>query len=216
MSAIPGSRLIQCSGQHRGSLHLFTFPWVALRILYWLSNLGLWLSALILLIITFDFARSRFYVNGKFRKSLLILPALWISLIFLLSAIGFLINRYPLPERAESVIYLLFLIGWPPAFVIVMHSLIGADARYYDRRLITPALALFVVSLCWGRRMSLRRTRTLTEVIATAGNAGADCSHSGRKAAGETDITVYSLSHPPHFILPLRLQRIPAISETSA
>ncbi len=185
-------------------------PWVALRILYWLSNLGLWLSAFILLIITFDFARSRFYVNGKFRKSLLILPALWISLIFLLSAIGFLINCYPLPERAESVIYLLFLIGWPPAFIIITHGLIGANAGFYNRRLITPALALFVVSLLGTPNVfeaykdAYRGYRYGQEMQARIAHIQAE------KQRGETDITVDSLSHPPRTLFATEIATDPS------
>ena len=72
---------------------LLYLPWVVLRILYWLSSLSLWLSGFILLITTFQFARARLYTDGQFKKSYLLLPAVWIGLIFLLSAIGFLINH---------------------------------------------------------------------------------------------------------------------------
>lgn len=176
---------------------LLYLPWVVLRILYWLSSLGLWLSAFILLITTFQFARARLYADGQFRKYFLILPVVWISLIFLLSAIGFLINRYPLPERAESVVYLLFLIGWPPSFVIIAHWLMGDNTGGYDRRLVAPALALLVVSLLGmpnvfeGYKDAYRGYRYGQEMQARI----ADIQKA--KQQGETEITVASLSRPP-------------------
>jgi hypothetical protein len=90
-------------------------PWVALRLLYWLSSLGWWASALILLVVTAPVAGTWLYRDGKFNRRFLLWPALWIGAIVALNAIGFLINRYPLPERAESVVYLLFLLGGYPS-----------------------------------------------------------------------------------------------------
>ena len=176
---------------------LLYLPWVVLRILYWLSSLGLWLSAFILLITTFQFARARLYTDGQFKKSFLLLPAVWISLIFLLSAIGFLINHYPLPERAESVVYLLFLIGWPPSFVIIAHWLMDDNAGCHDRRWIAPALALLMVSLLGTPNVfeaykdAYRGYRYGQEMQARI----ADIQKA--KQQGETEIMVASLSHPP-------------------
>lgn len=176
---------------------LLYLPWVVLRILYWLSNLSLWLSGFILLITTFELARTRFYADGQFRKSFLLLPAVWISLIFLLSAIGFLINHYPLPERAESVIYLLFLIGWPPSFVIIAHWLMNNNAGCHDRRRVAPALALLIVSLLGAPNIfeaykdAYRGYRYSQEMQARI----ADIQKA--KQQGEVDIMVASLSRPP-------------------
>ncbi len=176
---------------------LLYLPWVVLRILYWLSSLSLWLSGFILLITTFQFARARLYTDGQFKKSYLLLPAVWIGLIFLLSAIGFLINHYPLPERAESVVYLLFLIGCPPSFVIIAHWLMGDNTGCYDRRLVMPALALLVVSLLGapnvfeGYKDAYRGYRYSQEMQARI----ADIQKA--KQQGEAEIVVASLSRPP-------------------
>ncbi len=172
-------------------------PWVALRLLYWLSNLGLWAAAFILLVFTFPAARARLYIDGKFAKLFLVFPVLWISLIFVLNAVGFLINRYPLPERAESVLYLLFLLGWFPSFIILVHFLVGDKFQFGDRRSIAPAAALLFISVLGtpnvfeaykdvyrGYRYA-QEIRTRIDVIQAA------------KDRGEKAITVDSLSRPP-------------------
>ena len=122
-------------------------PWVILRMLYWLSNPGLWASALILLLATFRIVNAWLYVEGKFRRSSLVLPVAWIVTIFVLNAIGFLINRYPLPDRAESVVWLLFLLGWYPSFIIVSHFLVGEKIQIADRRVVRLAMILLIISL---------------------------------------------------------------------
>ena len=68
------------------------------------------------------------YSNGKFDKRFLAVPIAWVALMFLLSLIGFVINRYPLPERAESVVALVFLLGWFPSFIVLAHYLLGRQA----------------------------------------------------------------------------------------
>ena len=176
---------------------LLYLPWVVLRILYWLSSLGLWLVVFILLITTFQFAKTRLYANGRFRKVFLFLPVIWISLIFLLNAIGFIINRYPLPERAESVVYLLFLIGWPPSFIIIAHGLIGNNVKFYGRQWVAPALALLMVSLLGTPNVfeaykdAYRGYRYGQEMQARM----ADIQKA--KQQGATEIMVVSLSRPP-------------------
>jgi len=100
-------------------------PWVALRILYWLSNPALWISALIILLATADIAKKILYSDGQFRRQFLAAPVLWLGGIFALNAVGFLINRYPLPERAESVVLLLYMLGWYPSVVILAHYFFG-------------------------------------------------------------------------------------------
>ena len=80
-------------------------PWVALRLLYWLSSLGWWASAFILLAVTAPAAGVWLCRDGKFNRRFLLWPALWIGAIFVLNVIGFLINRYPLPERSICAAY---------------------------------------------------------------------------------------------------------------
>jgi hypothetical protein len=172
-------------------------PWVGLRLLYWLSNLGLWASALILLIITCPVTKTWLYSNGKFKRSLLILPALWIALIFVLNGIGFLVNRYPLPDRAESVVWLLFLLGWYPSFIILAHFTVGRNIPLDDRRLIQPAIVLLAISLLGTPNIfeaykdvyrGYRYAQELRDRFNTIQAA---------KNRGETEIVVGSISRPP-------------------
>ncbi|MFO1421891.1 MAG: DUF6056 family protein [Candidatus Competibacteraceae bacterium] len=172
-------------------------PWVILRMLYWLSNLGLWASALILLLATFRIASAWLYVEGKFRRSSLALPALWIVTIFVLNAMGFLINRYPLPDRAESVVWLLFLLGWYPSFIIVAHFLIGQKIQIADRRLVRLAMILLIISLLGTPNIfeaykdvyrGYRYAQEMHERINAIQAA---------KNRGETEIVVDSISKPP-------------------
>jgi len=172
-------------------------PWVVLRLLYWLSNLGLWASALIILVITFPIAKTWLYSDGNFNRSFLIFPVLWIIMIFVLNGIGFLINRYPLPDRAESVVWLLFLLGWYPSFIILAHFTAGQKIPLDDRRLIQPAIVLLMISLLGspnifeaykdvyrGYRYA-RELRDRFDAIQAAKNRG------------ETEIIVGGISRPP-------------------
>ena len=172
-------------------------PWAVLRILYWLSNPGLWASALILLVMTFPVAKSWFYIEERFKRSLLILPALWIIMIFVLNAMGFLVNRYPLPERAESVVWLLFLLGWHPSFMIIAHFLAGEKIQIADRRLVQSATVLLMISLLGTPNIfeaykdiyrGYRYAQEMHERVNTVQAA---------KSRGETEITVSSISRPP-------------------
>lgn len=177
---------------------LLYLPWVTLRLLYWLSNLGLWASALLVFVLSFQPVRARLHdAEGRFRRSFLLLPALWIALLFLLSAIGFLINRYPLPERAESVLYLLFLLGWYPTFVILAQRWSGAAGRLTDRRWLAPAAALLLVNLLGtpnvfeGYKDVYRGYRYTQEMQARNAAIAAALQR------GAQDITVASISRPP-------------------
>lgn len=177
---------------------LLYLPWVALRLFYWLSNLGLWASALLVFSLSAQPVRALLYdAEGRFRRSFLLLPVLWMALIFLLSAIGFLINRYPLPERAESVIYLLFLLGGYPTFIILAHRWAGAAGGLADRRWRAPAAALLLVSLLGtpnvfeGYKDVYRGYRYAQEMQAR--NAAIAVA----LQRGEQDIAVASLSRPP-------------------
>lgn len=184
-------------------------PWVILRMLYWLSNLGLWASALILLTTTFDVARSWLYIEGKFRRWLLILPALWIAMIFMLNAIGFAVNRYPLPDRAESVVWLLFLLGWYPSFMIIAHFLVGEKIQIASRRLIQSATVLLMISLLGTPNIfeaykdvyrGYRYAQEMHERVSAIQAA---------KDRGETEIRVDSISKPPQTLFATYLETNP-------
>jgi hypothetical protein len=172
-------------------------PWVALRILYWLSNLGLWASAFIIFIATGEAARKILYSGGKFRRPFLAVPALWISGIFALNAIGFLINRYPLPERAESVVLLLFLLGWYPSFLILGHFIAGNTIQNLGRRFVLAAMALLLVSMLGapnvfeGYKDAYRGYRYNSEMRARFAAIEA------AKKRGYKEITLASISRPP-------------------
>ncbi len=176
---------------------LLYLPWVFLRLLYWLSNLGLWASALILLIITSSVVKTRLYHSGQFKRLWLMVPVLWIVTIFTLNAIGFLINQYPLPERAESVVWLLFLLGWYPSFIILAHYLIGDNVQFNYHRLIQSATILLIVNLLGTPNVfeaykdvyrGYRYDQEMRERVGAIQAA---------KNRGETDIIVSSLSRPP-------------------
>lgn len=172
-------------------------PWVILRLLYWLSNPGLWASAFILMIVSFPAAKTWLYHEGVFKRRFLILPVLWIAMILVLNALGFLINRHPLPERAESVIWLLFILGWYPTFIIIVHFLVGDKIQAADQRLVSFAMVLLIISLLGapnifeaykdvyrGYRYD-QEMRLRFSAIQVA------------KDRGETEIIVDSLSRPP-------------------
>jgi len=172
-------------------------PWVGLRLLYWLSNLGLWASAFIVLAATFPTARTWFYLDGRFDRRFLFLPALWIAAIFALNAIGFLINRYPLPERAASVVWLLFILGWYPSFVILFHFLVGDKIQIIKHRMVQVAVVLLIMGLLGTPNIfeaykdvyrGYRYDREMDERYSVIRKA---------KDRGETDIVVDSLSRPP-------------------
>jgi len=122
-------------------------PWTAARMLYWLANLGLWASAPIVLWATGPISQRLLYSNGKFDKRFLALPILCVGLMFLLNAVGFLVNRYPLPERAESVTGLVFVLGWYPSFVVLAHYWFGERAALTNEIRTRIAGALLLVSL---------------------------------------------------------------------
>lgn len=141
---------MQGDGQIRldaGLAALAYVPWTLLRVLYWLSNIGIWASALILLWATAPFTRRLLYSNDKFDKRFLALPIAWVLLVLLLNAVGFLVNRYPLPERAESVVALVFLLGWYPSFVVLAHYGFGDKLLPANEGRLRAAGALLLVGL---------------------------------------------------------------------
>ena len=184
-------------------------PWVILRLLYWLSNLGVWASALIILVITSSTAKTWLYSNGNFKRPFLIFPVLWMSMIFTLNGVGFLINRYPLPDRAESVVWLLFLLGWYPSFIILAHFTVGRKLPLDDSRLIQPAIVLLTISLLGSPNIfeaykdtyrGYRYAQELHDRFSTIQAA---------KDRGETEIIVDSISKPPMTLFAAYLETDP-------
>ena len=172
-------------------------PWVTLRLLYWLANPGLWASAFILMIVTFPAVKTWLYHEGALNRRFLILPVLWIAMILVLNALGFLINRHPLPERAESVIWLLFMLGWYPTFIIIVHFLVGDKIQIADQRLISLATVLLIISLLGTSNIfeaykdvyrGYRYDQEMRQRFSAIHVA---------KGRGETEIIVDSLSRPP-------------------
>jgi hypothetical protein len=102
-----------------------------------------------------------------------------------------------LPERAESVVYLLFLLGWYPTLIILAHWLIGDGLQRIDRRWVAPAAALLLINLLGTPNVfeaykdSYRGYRYHQELQER------EAAIQAAKKRGETDITVASLSHPP-------------------
>jgi len=193
-----------------GLAMLLYLPWVVLRLLYWLSNPGLWASALILLILAFPVARVWLYSDGVFKRSWLVFPVLWIAMIFALNAVGFIINRYPLPERAESVIWLLFLVGWYPAFIIIVHFFAGDKIQITDQRIISLAMVLLIISLLGSQNIfeaykdiyrGYRYDQEMRQRFSAIQAA---------KDRGEMEIIVDSLSRPPRTLFATDLATDPS------
>lgn len=140
IGSLTGDGQLRPPGVLAAALYL---PWVALRLVYWASNVGTWASAMLLFVATHGELERRLRIDGRFRKRLLLVPGVWLGGICALQALGFLANRYPLPERAESVVHLLFLLGWYPSFLVLMHYWGGsALAAVLSRGAAPLALAL--------------------------------------------------------------------------
>lgn len=118
-------------------------------------------------------------------------------MILVLNAPGFIINRHPLPERAESVIWLLVMLGWYPTFIIIAHCLAGDKIQRVDQRLVSPALVLLIISVLGTPNIfeaykdvyrGYRYDQEMRQRFSTIQAA---------KDRGETVIIVDSLSRPP-------------------
>jgi len=200
----PGNDVRAASKQGDGQLRpdlwvaaLAYLPWTVLRILYWLSNLGLWASACVLLWTTASISRTLLYRNGAFDKRLLWIPIAWTAVLFLLSALGFAVNRYPLPERAESVVALAFVLGWYPSFVILAHFVFGTRALEAGSRQVELACVLLVIAILGSPTIfeaykdvyrGYRYDREMQERFALLERHQGD---------GGKDVIVGSLSRPP-------------------
>lgn len=176
---------------------LLVVPWVVLRIAYWLSNVALWASGLLVLLATWETARAILRPRGAFDRRWLLVPACWAGLILIVNALGFVINRYPLPERAEGAVYLVFLLGWYPCVVVFGHALLGDRRPEPPKPFIWCATALLVLGLIGspnafeaykdiyrGYRYRQEMTARLDFIRSAI-------------ASGRMDVEVPSLSRPP-------------------
>jgi hypothetical protein len=132
---------------HGALAALLFLPWFLLRTSYWLANPAIWVSGLLVLVISRDKAIQLLYRDGVFTRSWLYVPAIWATLLLALTGIGFAINHYPLPERAESTVWLVFLIGWYPSFIILLHYATGDIAVAFVDSAKRLLVALLVVSM---------------------------------------------------------------------
>lgn len=104
---------------------LLLVPWYLLRIVNWMVHPLIWISAAIVLLASRSQAERLLYRDGVFVRTWLFVPLGWLALLFGLTAIGFVVNRYPLPERAETTVWFAFLVGWYPSFVILSYLAAG-------------------------------------------------------------------------------------------
>jgi hypothetical protein len=143
-ASLAGDTMLRPSGYVAAVLYL---PWVVLRLGYWLANVGVWASAVLVIAATWAKAQARLRPQGAFDRRWFIVPAGWLALLFLVNGLGFAVNHYPLPERAESVTYLVFLLGWYPSSVILYHALSRPPESQPSPRVVSVATALLIVGL---------------------------------------------------------------------
>jgi hypothetical protein len=180
-----------------GLAAILYIPWVVLRLGYWLSNVAIWASAFLVVAGTWDEARLHLCPGGRFDRRWLAVPAGWLALLFLVNGLGFAVNHYPLPERAESVTYLVFLLGWYPTSVILYHALAGCSEVRPSPRLSAIAAMLLVVGLAGAPNVfeafkdAYRGYRYHREIAARV-----DLLRQARDE-GRLDVEVPSLSRPP-------------------
>ena len=180
-------------------------PWVALRMAYWLSNAGLWAATVLLFFATHTCVNSTLFRSNGFDRRWLAIPLAWFGGLLVLNLLGFVVNRYPLPERAESVVYLLFLLGWFPAALILGHYLLG-NRPAPSGRMVQPLLvAILALSLAGSPNVfevykdSYRGYRYWKEMQARF----ATLELAGKSA--DRDVVVESLSRPPRTIFATEL-----------
>ncbi len=177
-------------------------PWFLLRTAYWLANPAIWASAFIVLIVGRESAIKALYQDKVFQKGWLYLPVFWAALLLVLTSVGFITNRYPLPERAESVVWFVFLLGWYPSFIIIFHYLAGDGgqvngvAKFSDstRRAVVVVLVVSMMgspTVVEAFKDSYRGLRYWQEM-----GARMDLIRQAKNSA-RADIEVPSLSRPP-------------------
>lgn len=186
--------MLRPSGMLAAGLFL---PWFLLRTAYWLANPAIWVSAFIALVVGRESAVKVLYQDKVFKRGWLYLPVLWATLLLALTGVGFVVNHYPLPERAESVVWLVFLLGWYPSFIIVFHYVAGdyvAKFSDFSRRMAVLALVLSIVgspTVVEAFKDSYRGLRYWREM-----SARMDLIKEAKNNA-IVDIEVPSLSRPP-------------------
>jgi hypothetical protein len=122
-------------------------PWVVLRIVDWLANPALWASAVLLYFATREQCHNIFYHDGHFQNKWFYLPVTWGVLLFAMHGIGFLVNHYPLPDRAECVVYLVFLLGCYPTLIMLSHRFFKEVPMSASTSIVCGAQILLVISL---------------------------------------------------------------------
>jgi hypothetical protein len=159
-------------------------PWVVLRVVNWLANPSLWASAVLLYFATREQCHNIFYHDGRFQNKWLYLPVTWGGLLFAMYGIGFLVNHYPLPDRAECVVYLVFLLGCYPTLIILSHRFFKEMPLSASTPIVCGVQILLVISLVGsasvfeavkdiyrGHRYSVEMSRRF-EMIKSAVNTG--------------------------------------------
>lgn len=191
-------------------------PWFALRTLHWLGNPGIWASAMVVML----WGRERFHQlicpGGIFNTRWLWVPPLWLLTLAGLTAIGFAVNCYPLPERAESVVWLMFLVGWYPSFIILLEylgnrrilpsSVPGWGPPHGARRVAVAVLALSLLgstTVFEAFKDTFRGYRYWREMQARVALI------SEARAQGLTGLEVPSLSRPPRTLFATELTTDP-------
>lgn len=180
-------------------------PWVVFRLGYWLSNIALWASAVLVVAATWDDAVTRLCPGGRFDRRWLAVPAGWVAVLFMVNGLGFAVNHYPLPERAESVTYLIFLLGWYPTSVILYHALASSARARPSPRLIEIAAMLLVIGLVGAPNVfeafkdSYRGYRFRREMAARV-----ELIRQAR-AGGRLEVEVPSISRPPRTLFATEL-----------
>lgn len=185
-------------------------PWVALRMMYWLSHAALWAAAALLFVLTYSRIRSLLFRNGVFDARWFRLPLVWLGGLLALNLLGFVVNRYPLPERAESVIYLLFLLGWFPTALMVSHYFLRDSRLPSGQLVLAMPVVVLAVSLLGAPNIfevykdSYRGYRYWTEM-----QARFDVLENAHKSANP-DAIVASASRPPRTLFATELSTDPA------
>jgi hypothetical protein len=173
------------------------FPWFLLRAAYWLANPAIWVSALIVLILSRESAINVLYRDKVFQRRWLYVPVFWATLLLALTGLGFAIDHYPLPERAESTVWLVFLLGWYPSFIIIFHYTVGDHAANFFEPFKRLAVVFLAISILGSPNVveafkdtyrGLRYWREMSARMNLIREA---------KNKGLTDIEVPSLSRPP-------------------
>ncbi len=107
------------------------------------------------------------------------------------------------------MVWLLFLLGWYPSFIIIAHFLIGEKAQLFNHRLVRATALLLVISLLGTPNIfeaykdvyrGYRYAQEMRERINTIQTA---------KNRGETDIVVDSISRPPQTLFAAYLETDP-------